>query len=191
MEKIIDPVSVDLLKAELTPDRKLCDTNKADNEIYVIDCNNAPNVLQEIGRLREIAFRDSGGGMGTAVDLDDFDFLPDRLYQQLVIWDPQASAILGGYRYILGTDVNFDEEGQPILASAHLFHFSEEFIRDYLPHTIELGRSFVAPEYQSSKAGAKAIFALDNLWDGLAAIMLKSCRTSRRCPLSGMPCVQR
>ena len=173
MEKIIDPVSVDLLKAELTPDRKLCDTNKADNEIYVIDCNNAPNVLQEIGRLREIAFRDSGGGMGTAVDLDDFDFLPDRLYQQLVIWDPQASAILGGYRYILGTDVNFDEEGQPILASAHLFHFSEEFIRDYLPHTIELGRSFVAPEYQSSKAGAKAIFALDNLWDGLAAIMLK------------------
>ena len=173
MEKIIDPVSVDLLKAELTPDKKLCDTNKADNEIYVVDCNDAPNVLQEIGRLREIAFRDSGGGTGAAVDLDDFDFLPDRLYKQIVIWDPDASAILGGYRYILGPDVNFDGEGQPILASAHLFHFSEEFIRDYLPHTIELGRSFVAPEYQSSKAGAKAIFALDNLWDGLAAIMLK------------------
>ena len=173
MEKIIDPVSVDLLKAELTPDRKLCDTNKADNEIYVVDCNNAPNVLQEIGRLREIAFRDSGGGTGAAVDLDDFDFLPDRLYRQIVIWDPDASAILGGYRYILGPDVNLDEQGQPILASAHLFHFSEEFIRDYLPHTIELGRSFVAPEYQSSKAGAKAIFALDNLWDGLAAIMLQ------------------
>ena len=173
MEKIIDPVSVDLLKAELTPDRKLCDTNKADNEIYVVDCNNAPNVLQEIGRLREIAFRDSGGGTGAAVDLDDFDFLPDRLYRQIVIWDPDASAILGGYRYILGPDVNLDEQGQPILASAHLFHFSEAFIRDYLPHTIELGRSFVAPEYQSSKAGAKAIFALDNLWDGLAAIMLQ------------------
>lgn len=173
MEIIIDPVSVDLLKAELTPDRKLCNTNKADNEIYVVDCNNAPNVLQEIGRLREIAFRDSGGGTGAAVDLDDFDFLPDRLYKQIVIWDPEASAILGGYRYILGPDVNFDEAGQPILASAHLFHFSEEFIRDYLPHTIELGRSFVAPEYQSSKAGAKAIFALDNLWDGLAAIMLQ------------------
>lgn len=173
MEKIIDPVSVDLLKAELTPDKKLCDTNKADNEIYVVDCNDAPNVLQEIGRLREIAFRDSGGGTGAAVDLDDFDFLPDRLYKQIVIWDPEASAILGGYRYILGPDVNFDEEGQPILASSHLFHFSDEFIHDYLPHTIELGRSFVAPEYQSSKAGAKAIFALDNLWDGLAAIMLQ------------------
>ena len=173
MEKIIDPVSVDLLKAELTPDKKLCDTNKADNEIYVVDCNDAPNVLQEIGRLREIAFRDSGGGTGAAVDLDDFDFLPDRLYKQIVIWDPEASAILGGYRYILGPDVNFDEEGQPILASSHLFHFSDEFIHDYLPHTFELGRSFVAPEYQSSKAGAKAIFALDNLWDGLAAIMLQ------------------
>ena len=173
MERIIDPVSVELLKAELTPDKKLCDTNKSDNEIYVVDCNDAPNVLQEIGRLREIAFRDSGGGTGNSVDLDDFDFLPDRLYKQIVIWDPEASAILGGYRYILGTDVTLDEAGQPILASAHLFHFSEEFIQEYLPHTIELGRSFVAPEYQSSKAGAKAIFALDNLWDGLAAVMLQ------------------
>lgn len=173
MEKIIDPVSVDLLRAELTPDRKLCDTNKSGNEIYVVDCHTAPNVLQEIGRLREIAFRDSGGGTGRSVDLDDFDFLPDRLYRQIVIWDPEASAILGGYRFILGTDVNLDEKGQPILSSAHLFRFSESFIRDYLPHTIELGRSFVAPEYQSSKAGAKAIFALDNLWDGLAAIMLQ------------------
>lgn len=173
MEKIIDPVSVDLLKAELTPDKKLCDTNKSNNEIYVVNCHNAPNVLQEIGRLREIAFRDSGGGTGASVDLDDFDFKDDRLYQQIVIWDPEASAILGGYRYILGTDVNLDAEGQPILASAHLFHFSDEFIQDYLPHTIELGRSFVAPEYQSSKAGAKAIFALDNLWDGLAAVMLQ------------------
>lgn len=173
MEKIIDPVSVDLLKAELIPEKKLCDTNKAGNEIYVIDCHDAPNVLQEIGRLREIAFRDSGGGTGKSVDLDEFDFEDDRLYKQIVIWDPDANAILGGYRYILGSDVNLDAQGQPILASAHLFHFSEQFIQDYLPHTIELGRSFVTPEYQSSKAGAKAIFALDNLWDGLAAVMLQ------------------
>ena len=169
MERIIDPVSVDLLKAELTPDRKLCDTNKSDNEIYVVTAHNAPHTM----RVREVAFRGSGGGTGASVDLDDFDFKDDRLYQQIVIWDPDASAILGGYRYILGTDVNLDAEGQPILASAHLFHFSDEFIQDYLPHTIELGRSFVAPEYQSSKAGAKAIFALDNLWDGLAAVMLQ------------------
>ena len=173
MEKIIDPVSVKLLKAELTPDKKLCNTNKAGNEIYVVDWFNAPNVLQEIGRLREIAFRDSGGGTGRSVDLDAFDFEPDRLYRQLIIWDPDASAILGGYRYILGPDMSFDGQGQPILASAHLFRFSEAFIRDYLPRTMELGRSFVTPEYQSSKAGAKAIFALDNLWDGLGALMLQ------------------
>ena len=173
MEKIIDPVSVKLLKAELTPDKKLCDTNKADNEIYVVDCFDAPNVIQEIGRLREIAFRDGGGGTGRSVDLDEFDLEQDRLYKQLIIWDPEARRILGGYRYILGPDVNFDAEGQPLLASAHLFHFSRRFIQDYLPHTIELGRSFVTPEYQSSKAGAKAIFALDNLWDGLGALMLK------------------
>ncbi len=173
MDKIIDPVGVELLKQELTPDKKLCDTNKAGNEIYVVDCHDAPNVLQEIGRLREIAFRDSGGGTGKSVDLDDFDFLPDRLYKQIVIWDPDASAILGGYRYILGPDVRLDEDGQPILTSSHLYHFSEKFIREYLPHTIELGRSFVTPEYQSSKAGAKAIFALDNLWDGIAAVILQ------------------
>ena len=173
MEKIIDPVSVDLLKAELTPDKKLCDTNKAGNEIYVVDYFDAPNVVQEIGRLREIAFRDSGGGTGKSVDLDEFDMLQDRLYKQLIIWDPESEAILGGYRYILGPDMSFDAEGQPILASSHLFRFSDVFIRDYLPRTIELGRSFVTPEYQSSKAGAKAIFALDNLWDGLGAIMLQ------------------
>ena len=173
MERIINPVSVDLLMAELTPDKKVCDTNKAGNEVYVVDCNDAPNVLQEIGRLRELAFRASGGGTGKSVDLDDFDFLPDRLYKQMVIWDPDDCVILGGYRYILGTDVYFDDEGQPILSSSHLFHFSETFIRDYLPHTVELGRSFVTPEYQSSKAGAKIIFALDNLWDGLATIMLQ------------------
>ncbi|MBR5723804.1 MAG: GNAT family N-acetyltransferase [Bacteroidales bacterium] len=173
MERVIDPVSVDLLKAELTPEKKLCDTNKAGNEVYVVDCNDAPNVLQEIGRLRELAFRASGGGTGCSVDLDDFDFLPDRLYKQMVIWDPESCTILGGYRFILGSDVSFDEQGQPILTSSHLFHFSDTFIRDYLPHTIELGRSFVTPEYQSSKAGAKIIFALDNLWDGLAAIMLQ------------------
>ena len=172
MEKIIDPVDVALLKAELTPDKKLCDTNKADNEIYVVDNLNAPNVVREIGRLREVAFRASGGGTGQSMDLDDFDTDPEIMYKQMVIWEPETSAIIGGYRYILGTDVKYDAEGQPRITSAHMFHFSDLFIRDYMPHVVELGRSFVTPEYQSSKAGAKAIFALDNLWDGLAAVVL-------------------
>ena len=173
MEKVLDPVSVDLLKAELTPDKKLCNTNKAGNEIYVIDGTDAPNVLLEIGRLREIAFRDSGGGTGFSVDLDEFDTTTDHPYKQIIIWDPDASAILGGYRFILGPDIQMQEDGQPHITSSHMFHYSDRFIKDYLPHVMELGRSFVTPEYQSSKAGAKAIFALDNLWDGIAAVILQ------------------
>lgn len=172
MEKIIDPIDVKLIKAELTPDKKLCNTNKAGNEIYVVDCHDSPNTLREIGRLREEAFRPTGACSGTSCDLDEFDFL-EKPYKQIVIWDPEAEAILGGYRFILGPDVLIKENGQPHLSTAHLFHFSDKFIKDYLPHVIELGRSFVTPEYQSSKAGAKAIFALDNLWDGIGAVMMQ------------------
>ena len=170
MEKIIDPVSVELLEAELTPDKKLCDTNKGGNVIYVTDAHNAPNVMRELGRLRETAFRQAGGSSGLSCDLDEFDTM-EVPYKQIVVWDPDARAILGGYRYILGPNVTFKEDGQPRLATSHLYHFSDTFIKDYLPHVMELGRSFVAPEYQSSKAGAKAIYTMDNLWDAIAAVV--------------------
>ena len=172
MEKIIDPVSVDLLKAELTPDKKLRDSNKGGNEIYVINHHNSPNLMREIARLREISFRDGGGGTGMEMDIDEFDTM-EKPYEQIMVWDPDAEAIIGGYRYILGPDVTFRENGQPNITSADLFHYSDTFIKDYLPHVIELGRSFVTPEYQSSKAGAKALFALDNLWDGLGAVIMQ------------------
>ncbi|MCM1502561.1 MAG: GNAT family N-acetyltransferase [Bacteroidales bacterium] len=170
METIIEPIDKALIKAELTADKKLRDTNKGNNEIYVVTWQDSPQIVREIGRLREEAFRSSGGGSGLSMDLDIFDTM-ENPYRQLIVWDPDAEAILGGYRYILGSDVKLDGKRQPILATSHMFHFSDKFIQDYLPYTIELGRSFVAPEYQSSKAGAKALFALDNLWDGLAAVM--------------------
>ena len=166
---IIAPVPVELLKSELTEEKRLRFTNKSHNEIYVITWQDAPNVLREIGRLREIAFRAAGGGTGKPLDLDEFDTMPNP-YKQLIVWDPEAEAILGGYRYLLGTEAQFDSNGQPILATSHMFHFSERFIRDFLPYTIELGRSWVTLEYQSTRAGAKALFALDNLWDGLGAL---------------------
>ncbi|MBO7191842.1 MAG: GNAT family N-acetyltransferase [Bacteroidales bacterium] len=171
-QPIIAPVSLDLIKAELTPLKKLRDTNKGKNEIYVINHHDSPNVMREIARLREEAFRDSGGGSGMEMDIDEFDTM-ENPYQQLIVWDPDAQRILGGYRYILGTDIKLDEKGQPLLATAHMFHFSERFVMDYLPYTIELGRSFVSPDYQSSKAGTKALFALDNLWDGLGALAIE------------------
>ena len=171
-QPIIDPISLDLIKAELTPAKKLRDTNKSRNEIYVLNHHDSPNIMKEIGRLREEAFRDSGGGSGLSMDIDEFDTM-ENPYQQLIVWDPEAEKILGGYRYILGTDIRLDENGQPLLATSHMFHFSEKFIKEYLPYTIELGRSFVSPEYQSSKAGTKALFALDNLWDGLGALAIE------------------
>ena len=169
MEDIIAPIDREVLKAELTPERRLRTTNKSHNEIYIINWKNAPNVLKEIGRLREIAFRAAGGGTGKSLDLDEYDLM-ENPYQQLVVWDPEAEEILGGYRYILGDEVEFDSEGKPILATAHMFDFSPKFLKEYLPTTIELGRSFVTLEYQSSRAGAKGLFALDNLWDGLGAL---------------------
>ena len=168
-QEIIQPIAKEILKSELTPDRQLRMTNKSHNEIYVITAHNAPNVMKEIGRLREIAFREAGGGTGKDMDIDEFDTC-DNCYKQLIVWNPEAEEIIGGYRYLLGTDWDYDEKGQPILATSHMFHFSDRFIKEYAPWTIELGRSFVSLPYQSSRMGAKSLFALDNLWDGLGAL---------------------
>jgi hypothetical protein len=169
MEEIIRPIDKNILKSELTEDKRLRMTNKSNNQIYIITAQNSPQVMQEIGRLREIAFRAAGGGTGKSVDIDDFDTMDDP-YRQLIVWNPDAEEILGGYRYLLGSKVRYNTEGQPLLATSHLFHFSEKFIKEYMPTTIELGRSFVTLEYQSTRAGSKGLFALDNLWDGLGAL---------------------
>lgn len=169
VEEIIQPVPKELLKRELTPERQLRMTNKSNNEIYVITAQEAPHVMQEIGRLREIAFRSAGGGTGKAVDIDEFDTMEGGC-KQLIVWNPEAEEIIGGYRYLFGTDWKIDSNGQPVLATSHMFHFSEEFMRDYAPYTVELGRSFVSLEYQNVRTNSKSIFALDNLWDGLGAL---------------------
>ncbi len=168
-EKIIDPIPLSLIESELTPERFLRVTNKGNNHIYIVDAFNAPNVMREIGRLREIAFRTAGGGTGKSCDIDEFDTMNPPC-QQLIVWDPEERLILGGYRFITGKDIKMDECGRPRIATSHMFNFSERFLTEYLPQTLELGRSFVRLEYQSSKAGAKAIYALDNLWDGLGAL---------------------
>ncbi|SEF91430.1 MULTISPECIES: GNAT family N-acetyltransferase [Parabacteroides] len=169
MQDIIKPVDRTLLKAELTKDKLLRRTNKSNNEIYIITAHDAPNVMREIGRLREIAFRYYGGGTGLDCDIDMFDTMEDA-YRQLIVWSPEDEQILGGYRFLCGTDVKFDKTGKPILATAHLFNFSEQFIKEVLPYTVELGRSFVTLEYQSTRTSAKSLFVLDNLWDGLGAL---------------------
>ena len=168
-EEIIQPIDKSLLKSELTPERQLRMTNKSNNEIYVITAHQAPNVMKEIGRLREIAFRTAGGGTGKSMDIDEFDTM-DNCCKQLVVWNPEAEEIIGGYRYLFGSDWDIDDNGQPILATSHMFHFSDKFMKDYAPYTVELGRSFVSIEYQNIRKNSKSIFALDNLWDGLGAL---------------------
>ena len=171
MKEIIAPIERGKIEAELTPERFLRHTNKGENDIYVVNYKNAPNTMQEIGRLREIAFRSAGGGTGKEVDIDMYDTMEEPC-QQLIVWDPDAKEILGGYRFILGENIKYDADGRPIIATSHMFDFSPKFIQEYMPHTIELGRSFVSLEYQSTRAGAKGLFALDNLWDGLGALIV-------------------
>ena len=171
MKAIIPEVNADLIEQELTEERFLRTTNKGGNEIYVVDAFNAPNTMRELGRLREIAFRTAGGGTGKDCDIDEFDTM-EVPCRQLLVWNPESREIVGGYRFILGEDVKLRADGAPNIATAHMFRFSEKFVKEYLPHTLELGRSFVRLEYQSSRAGARAIYALDNLWDGIGALMV-------------------
>jgi hypothetical protein len=169
MVDIIAPIDREVLKNELTPEKLIRPTNKGHNQIYIVTAHDSPQTMREIGRLRELSFRSSGGGTGNELDVDEFDYM-DNPYRQLIVWDPMHEEILGGYRFLHGKDMAFDSKGQPNIVTSHMFHFSEVFIRNYLPYTIDLGRAFVQPDYQSSRMGAKSLFALDNLWDGIGTL---------------------
>ncbi|MCQ2190340.1 MAG: GNAT family N-acetyltransferase [Paludibacteraceae bacterium] len=173
MKPLIKPIDSDLIEIELKDAGLLRKTNKAGNELYVVDYFSSPNTLAEIGRLRELTFRDAGGGTGKACDLDKFDIDGSSGCKQLVLWNPEEKEIVGGYRFIYGSDVKM-VEGKPWLTSEHLFDYSDEFIADFLPFTIELGRSFICPKYQGGAhvSSTKSLFALDNLWDGLGALIV-------------------
>ena len=166
METIIQPVDREKLVKELRAEFKLRDTNFGGNDIYILDYKSAPSVMEEIGRLREVAFRDAGGGTGEKIDIDQCDLVDDG-YKQLVVWDKEAQEILGGYRYIISTSAN-----TKYLSIENYFEFSEKFRNEYLPYSIELGRSFVQPKYQ--RRNLKSLYALDNLWDGIGALIVKN-----------------
>lgn len=169
MEEIIAPVDRALLKAELTRDKFVRNTNNGTNEIYIITHHDSPHVMREIGRLREVTFRNAGGGTGKPIDIDDYD-INDTPYRQLLVWNPEDKEIVGGYRFIRCQEAIKD--GEIELATTELFKFSDKFIKEYLPYTIELGRSFVQPHYQPSVNNRKGLFSLDNLWDGLGALII-------------------
>jgi hypothetical protein len=171
MEELIPQVDRELLISELNQDRFVRNTNYGKNQIFIVNSNNAPQVMNEIGRLREISFREAGGGTGKRMDVDSYD-LGDKPFQQLIVWNPKKQEIVGGYRYIHGKDLERDDQGNVKTPTSRLFHLSEEFIRAYLPRTIELGRSFVQPDYQPTKNLRLGLYSLDNLWDGLGALIV-------------------
>lgn len=172
-KEIIAPIDTSLLKKELNSDRFIRNTRKGENEIYIINQHNAPNTLLEIGRLREVTFRASGGGTGEEIDLDEFD-TNEICYDQLIVWSPEDEEIIGGYRFIKCSDTLNTSSDEILLSTSHYFDFSEKFIKEYLPHTIELGRSFVQPNFQPSVNPRKGLYALDNIWDGLGALTIKN-----------------
>ncbi len=170
MEQIITKIPREAILAELTDERYVRKVNNGDNEIYIITHHNSPNTMLEIGRLREVTFRHAGGGTGKSIDIDEFDTCKHP-YQQLLVWNKEDEEIVGAYRYILCKDAEY-ENGKVLLATTELFDFSDEFYKNYLPYTIELGRSFIQPMYQPSEQFRKGLFSLDNLWDGLGAIVV-------------------
>lgn len=171
MQNIIDPVARQLIESELNSERFLRPTNNGNNEIYLVNWHNAPNTLIEIGRLREVSFRDAGGGTGKEYDLDAYDKCKN-CFEQLIVWNPRDREIVGGYRYIHGRDQRIDENGNLIGPTGKLFRFSDTFLKQYLPYSIELGRSFVQPNYQPMYNIRKGMYSLDNIWDGLGAIII-------------------
>ena len=172
MEEIIAPVERELLTKELTEERFLRNTTKLRNQLYLVNAHNSPNLMREIGRLRELAFRTSGGGTGKSADIDDYD-TAEKPFEQLILWDPEDKEIIAGYRLLMCKNAPRDEAGHIVSATAKLFQLSKEFVVDYLPDTLELGRSFVQPKYQRGSS-RKGLFSMDNLWDGLGAIVVQN-----------------
>jgi hypothetical protein len=158
---IIAAVDKEALEAELTSDRLVrCFKGL---EVYIVTAQNAPNAMDEIGRIREIEFRKEGGGTAKEKDIDQFDTgkIP---YKQLLVWDPVEREIVAMYRYILCRDA-VRSDGEIPLATHRLFTFSERFIEEYLPYTIELGRSVV------NRNAKKSLYGLYVIWSGLAALV--------------------
>lgn len=170
-EPIIAKVDKALLKKELNDERFVRRTNKAGNEIYIVNHHNSPNVMKEIGRLRELTFRSAGGGTGLEIDIDEMD-TSENCYQQMIVYSPEDEELVGGYRFIKGGDALNKHTDKYELSTLHYFDFSEKFVQQYLHYTVELGRSWVQPAFQPSVNPRKGLFALDNLWDGLGAIIM-------------------
>ena len=171
---IIPPVDRELIKKELKQKHFLRKTNRGNKEIYITTAHLSPNIMREIGRLRELSFTLEGGGTGKDCDIDEFDTLPEPYcFKQLFVWSPEDEEIVGGYRFIHGSNMFTRDDGTIATPTSELFQYSDHFINDILPYTLELGRAFVQPAFQPGNDVRKGLYSLDNLWDGIGGLALE------------------
>jgi hypothetical protein len=161
MIPLIPPVPKEELEAELGHEKRILRFRGI--EVFALVGEEAPRTMLEIGRIREKEFRAVGAGRNVAADIDDLDTGPGA-YRQLIAWDPEHRELVAAYRYMLCGD---RKEG-PLserLRTARLFDYSERFVRDYLPYSVELGRSVV------NREARRAVMGLFTVWSGLGALV--------------------
>ena len=160
---IVDPQPKDKIISEIAALPKECHLFTIKNyAVYCSPSNLIPIIMNELGRLREITFREVGEGTNQPTDIDEFDLY----YQQLIIWDADENQIVGGYRVGLGHEI-FDQYGFQGFYTQSLFRMKSGF-EETLKQSIELGRSFIVKEYQ------KKPLPLFLLWKGILYFMLKN-----------------
>lgn len=157
-KNIIHPVDRKAIKSELN-NATLLGFTKEGMKIFLTTKNVSPQTVNEIARLREMTFRKVGEGTGKKLDLDKY----DNYYSHLIVWNDQELDIVGAYRIGLGSEI-MERYGNDGFYTSTLFDFNDEFIKNYLPNSIELGRSFVQKKYWNTNA-------LNYLWQGIGAYL--------------------
>lgn len=159
VKEIASPIDTSILQAEIdaNEDSKLFDNGSL--SCYALKASSIPNLLLEIGREREIAFRDVGEGSNNSRDLDEFDYY----YYHLVLWDHANSKLAGAYRVGRGAEI-MEFYGKHGFYTHTLFKFKDDF-NPYLNISMELGRSFVSLDYQRQR------LPLFLLWEGIIQLL--------------------
>lgn len=162
-EEIIEPIDIQLIEKEISliteKDLRLFKSNNY--EVFLAPYEDIPNIMTEIGRLREVTFREVGEGTNACIDIDDFDVY----YHHMFLWDADAKKIAGAYRMGLGAYI-FPKYGIDGFYTHSLFRFEPE-LYDMMSKTIEMGRAFVISEYQQRP------MPLFLLWKGIAHTTLR------------------
>ncbi|MDO5104505.1 lysophospholipid acyltransferase family protein [Capnocytophaga sp.] len=162
-EEIIEPVGAELVENEikLITDKGFRLLKNNNYEVFLAPYCEIPNIMKEIGRLREVTFREVGEGTNASIDLDNF----DEYYHHLFLWDSDNKKVAGAYRMGLGAEI-FPKHGIDGFYTHSLFRFEPE-LHDMMSKTIEMGRAFVIPEYQQKP------MPLFLLWKGIAHTTLR------------------